>query len=44
MKQLCVLFCALFFIGGCAADQWAEFNKDLRGDNMKMKSDFSALK
>jgi hypothetical protein len=45
MKRLCVLLCALFFIAGCAADgdrdQWAEFWRDVRGDNMKMRSDFS---
>jgi hypothetical protein len=34
-----ILFCAL----GCASDsskaEWREFFKDLRGDNMQMRSD-----
>jgi hypothetical protein len=49
MKRLCVLRCAL--IGavafcGCASEghkgQWDDFWKDVRGDNMQMKTDFSA--
>ncbi len=44
MKRLCVLLCALLFCMGCSADgqkgQWDEVWKDLRGDNMKMRSDF----
>lgn len=46
MKRLCVLLCALvFFVLGCAADdekgQWDDFMKELRGDNMKMRNDFT---
>jgi hypothetical protein len=45
MKRLCVALCALLFVLGCASDgdkgEWDEFWKDLRGDNMKMHSDFS---
>jgi len=38
-----VLVCALVTIAGCASDgsgksQWDEFWKDLRGENMEMKS------
>jgi uncharacterized protein YcfL len=48
MKRLCVLLCALFVLAGCASDsdksQWDAALKDLRGDNMKMRSDFSAAK
>jgi len=51
MKRLCVLLCALigaFAISGCASEgtkgQWDDFWKDVRGDNMEMKSDFSAFK
>jgi hypothetical protein len=43
MKRLCVLLCALFLVSGCASDgdkgAWDEFWKDLRGDNMKMRTD-----
>jgi hypothetical protein len=46
MKRLRVLLCALLLSGlGCSSDgskgQWDEFWKDLRGDNMKMRNDFS---
>jgi hypothetical protein len=44
MKRLRVLLCALLLVGaGCASDShaWDEFWKDLRGDNMKMRNDFS---
>jgi hypothetical protein len=48
MKRLCVLLCALLVITGCASEsdksQWDAAWKDLRGDNMKMRSDFSAAK
>jgi hypothetical protein len=51
MKRLGVLLCALFValaFSGCASDgkkgQWDDFWKDVRGDNMEMKSDFSAFK
>jgi hypothetical protein len=48
MKRLWVLLCALLVLAGCASDsdrkQWDEALKDLRGDNMKMRSDFSAAK
>ncbi|MBI3407942.1 MAG: hypothetical protein HY040_06245 [Planctomycetes bacterium] len=46
MGRLCVLLCALLFCQGCAAEgnagKWDEFWRDLRGDNMKMRNDFSA--
>ncbi len=39
------LFGVLFLLAGCAGDgskgQWDEFWKDVRGDNMKMRSDAS---
>jgi hypothetical protein len=43
MRRLCVLLCALVAVAGCASDgsgksQWDEFWKDLRGENMEMKS------
>ncbi len=51
MKRLCLMLCALVgavAISGCAADgkkeQWDDFWKDVRGDNMEMKSDFTAFK
>jgi outer membrane murein-binding lipoprotein Lpp len=51
MKRLCVLLCALLgalTLSGCASEgkpgQWDDFWKDVRGDNMQMKSDFSAFK
>ena len=45
MKRLYVLVCALCFCAGCAADkeQWEDFKKDWRGDNMRMKNDYSQL-
>ena len=44
MLRLCVLCCALLFTCGCASDpQWAEFWKDVRGDNMKMRYNSSEL-
>jgi hypothetical protein len=47
MRCLCVLVCVLV-CSGCMADgdkgSWDEFWKDLRGDNMKMRSDFSGMK
>jgi hypothetical protein len=49
MKRLCVLLCALIGVVafcGCASEghkgQWDDFWKDVRGDNMQMKTDFSA--
>jgi hypothetical protein len=48
MRYMCLLVCALLMCAGCASDSnkgaWDEFWKDLRGDNMKMRSDFSAVK
>ena len=51
MTRLSVLLCALCValgLSGCASDgkasPWDDFWKDLRGDNMEMKSDFSAFK
>jgi hypothetical protein len=45
MRRLCLLALALFLGLGCATDsdkaQWDAALKDLRGDNMKMRSDFS---
>jgi hypothetical protein len=39
--RLFLLLCLLLFAGGCASDgskdQWNEFWKDLRGDNMEMR-------
>jgi hypothetical protein len=47
MRRLCILLCALFFFAGCASDgekgSWDEFWKDLRGDNMKMRNNFSGV-
>lgn len=43
MKPFALVSCALLLCAGCASDgnkgQWDEFWKDLRGDNMKMRSD-----
>jgi hypothetical protein len=42
MKNRWLLAAALLLGVGCAAedkDQWDEFWKDLRGDNMKMQTD-----
>jgi hypothetical protein len=49
MRRLRALFCALLLgLAGCASDgskgQWDEFWRDMRGDNMKMRGDYSALK
>lgn len=51
MKRLRVLLCALFAALGCMGcaseggkSQWDDFWKDVRGDDMEMKSDFSAFK
>src|SRR5207249_7016150 len=45
MKHMCVLLCAMLFCVGCAADgdngQWEDFWKDVRGENMQMRSHFS---
>jgi hypothetical protein len=47
MKRLGVLALALLFGLGCAGDgdkgQWDDFWRDLRGDNMQMKSDGAAI-
>ncbi len=45
MARLCLFVCVLAFtLAGCVGDankaQWDEFCKDLRGDNMKMRSDY----
>jgi len=48
MKWRSLLFCALSFCLGCASEgetgKWDDFWKDLRGDNMQMKSDFTRTK
>ena len=48
MKRLCVLLCALLFGFGCATGSdeamWDGALKDLRGDNMQMRSGFSEMK
>jgi hypothetical protein len=45
MKRLAVLCWVLLFCPGCASDgdkgQWAEFWKDVRGDNMQMRNSFA---
>ncbi len=46
MRRLCVLACALVLGLGCTAGdkaQWDEALRDLRGDNMKMRSDTASL-
>jgi hypothetical protein len=47
MRRLCVFAFALLVGLGCASEdtkkQWQEAWKDLRGDNMEMKSDGSAI-
>jgi len=47
MKRLCLLVCALLFCAGCDSDgdkgPWDAFKKDLRGDNMQMRNDFSGM-
>jgi len=46
MRRLCLLVFLCLGLG-CAADgdngQWDEFWKDVRGDNMKMRSERSGL-
>jgi hypothetical protein len=41
MRWLYLVVCALVLVCGCEAiehsEQWEEFRKDLRGDNMRMK-------
>jgi hypothetical protein len=51
MRRLGVVLCALvaaLAVSGCASEgrkgQWDEFWKDVRGDNMEMKTDFSSYK
>ena len=45
MKRFYVLVCALLFGVGCSSDsdraQWNDALKDLRGDNMQMRDNFS---
>ena len=45
MRRLCLLAGVLLVGLGCSADgnkgQWDEFWKDLRGDNMQMRSNFT---
>jgi hypothetical protein len=45
MKRLGMLLAVLIFLAGCASSgdqsQWDDFWKDLRGDNMKMRSGWS---
>jgi hypothetical protein len=47
MRRLCVLALVLLLGLGCAADddkgQWDDFWKDLRGDNMQMRSSGAAI-
>jgi hypothetical protein len=47
MKYLCALVCALLFGVGCASDsdraKWDDAMKDLRGDNMQMRSNFPGM-
>jgi hypothetical protein len=42
MRRLGVLLGVLVLVGGCSGDgrrgQWDDFWKDLRGDNMQMRS------
>ena len=48
MMRLCVLLCTLLFGFGCASGgdnaMWDNALKDLRGDNMQMRSKFSEMK
>lgn len=49
MKLLCVLsWLVVLVCMGCASDsskgQWDEFWKDVRGENMEMRNDFSGPK
>jgi hypothetical protein len=43
MKRLCMLALVLFLCPGCAKDQdqWADFWRDVNGDNMKMRNEGS---
>ena len=45
MMRFCVLFCAMFISVGCSSDsdkaQWDAFWKDVKGENMQMRGDFS---
>ena len=45
MMRFCVLFCAMFIGVGCSSDsdkaQWDAFWKDVKGENMQMRGDFS---
>jgi hypothetical protein len=45
LKHLCVLVCALLFGVGCASDgdraKGDDALKDLRGDNMQMRNNYS---
>lgn len=45
MKRLWLFILLTALMGGCAApgekSVWDDFLKDLRGDNMKMRNDFS---
>ena len=47
MKRLGALLGVLFFLVGCASSgdqgQWDDFWKDVRGDNMKMRSGWSQM-
>jgi hypothetical protein len=47
MRRLWVLVCALLVCAGCAGDgdkgSWSEALKDLRGDNMEMRSGRSMM-
>lgn len=46
VKRIPYLLVAFLMLAsaGCAAGQWDEFFKDLRGDNMKMQYDFAGNK
>jgi hypothetical protein len=47
MKRLCALLGLLVSCLGCAGEgtqaQWDEFWKDVRGENMQMRNNFSGL-
>jgi hypothetical protein len=47
MVRRCILLGLLLFCAGCATPgdraQWEEAMKDLRGDNMQMRSNFSSF-
>jgi hypothetical protein len=48
MKRLCLLLGLVLFGAGCSSDankgQWADFWRDLRGDNQQMRSNFGGGK